>query len=213
MKIGTMYMGAVDHVGGENIQTRFFVLVLPLYPLESWYVLDETADGLSGFAMPIYYRSVLFGFLRWWVIVPLLAGLVHWWDKQDPLYAIIFGVIWFTLTFVMGRASGENKRRRRILGYATGLHAEPQWTPDDVAQSMLDQLADRWEKLNLAVNVANWEEVASQQEEGFKLAALVFALSRYSLRLGQTGWHGADVRAWQLIEQQWSQWEREFSGY
>jgi hypothetical protein len=208
-----MYMGAVDYIGAENIQTRFFVLLLPLYPQQSWYVLDETADGISGFAIPLHHRSVIYGYLRWWMIVPLLISMVHWWNEREVIYAVICVTIWLLITFVLGRARGESKRRRRILGFATGLCAEPQWTPDDVAQSMLEQLEDRWEKLNLTVDVTNWSEVVKQQEEGYKLAALVFALSSYSLRLGQTKWQGADVRSWQLIEQQWPKWQLEFSGY
>jgi hypothetical protein len=44
-------LGEVDQLDGESIQTKFFVLGVPLLPLSSHYVVKQHYRGISGFDM------------------------------------------------------------------------------------------------------------------------------------------------------------------
>lgn len=60
-----MFLGRVEALEHESIQTKFFVLGVPLIPLESFYVLAEEGRGVRGHQLEnVHGASVLAGYLR-----------------------------------------------------------------------------------------------------------------------------------------------------
>lgn len=69
---GTRLFGKVDQFNGLHVATKFFhINYLPLFPTESWIVVNNTDDGWQGIRLPeIRWRSVLMAWVR--------AALVLW---------------------------------------------------------------------------------------------------------------------------------------
>lgn len=61
---GTMFLGKVEAIGEESIQTKLFILGVPLLPVSSWFVVREQFRGVQGFEIPLHGRSVGLAHLR-----------------------------------------------------------------------------------------------------------------------------------------------------
>lgn len=156
MRIGTMFLGTVESLGNESIQTKFFIVGVPLVPLSSHYVLKESYRGVTGFDIPLHGKSVGLAYLRtvsW--LVALLCGLFYWLDDSRKYgygdggshllgWTIGAAVVAVVSTFVLGRLSKPEKLRRTMLQLLTGTGAPPEWLPAHVRESMKDKLLEAW---------------------------------------------------------------------
>jgi hypothetical protein len=180
MRIGTMFLGTVESLGNESIQTKFFVLGVPLIPMSSHYVLQESYRGINGFDIPLNGKSVGLGYLRtvtW--LVALLCGVFYWIEdsyehEHSHLlgWAIAMGVGAIVSTFVLGRLSKTERVRRMMLKLLTGCGAPPELLPSHVRDSISEKLLEEWrtEKGDLP-----WD----REIENGKGTPLLFALAEY----------------------------------
>lgn len=153
MRIGTMFLGKVDSIGNESVQTKFFILGVPLVPLSSSYVLEERVNGISGFEIPVSAKSVLFGYVRMYAwIAALLAGIFAYVERHDSeglwVWCGIFGVVAVVTTFALGGLPRREKLRRSVLLVTAGIGAPPELLPVDVRASITEKLKAVWEKEN-----------------------------------------------------------------
>jgi hypothetical protein len=153
MRIGTMFLGKVDSIGRESVQTKFFILGVPLLPLSSSYVLEERVNGISGFEIPVSGKSVLFGYVRiysW--IGALLCGVFAYIERHHSedlwVWCGILGAVAAVTTFVLGGLSKQEKLRRSLLLLTTGVGAPPDFLPADLRGSIGVKLNAAWEKEN-----------------------------------------------------------------
>src|SRR5688572_22688380 len=76
IRIGTVFTGTVDQVGEQSVQTKFFMIGVPLIPLESFYVLREDVNGVNGFRIELSGKSVLMAYARWGSFIgAVIAGI------------------------------------------------------------------------------------------------------------------------------------------
>lgn len=153
MRIGTMFLGKVDSIGSESVQTKFFIFGVPVLPLSSHYVLEERVNGISGFEIPVSGKSVLFGYLRIYAwIAALLCGVFAFVERRDAeslwVGCAILGVTAAVTTFALGGLSKEQKLRRSLLRLTTGVGAPPEYLPSDVRTSIFEKLSAAWDKEN-----------------------------------------------------------------
>jgi hypothetical protein len=183
MRIGTMFLGTVESLGSESIQTKFFIVGVPLFPISSHYVVKETFRGINGFDIPLHGKSVGLAYLRtvsW--LVALLCGLFYWLDDRHSYYghtdshllgwtigAAIVGVV---STFFLGRLGKAEKLRRTMLKLLTGTGAPPELLPAHVRDSIQDTLVKAWQKDK---GDAPWD----REIENGKGDPLLFALAEY----------------------------------
>ncbi len=98
MRIGTMFLGKVDSLAGESVQTKFFILGVPLVPLTSHYVIGESGAGIQGFEIPLHGKSVLLGYVRIYAwIAAMLCGVFAYIERHDAeslwVATVIFGAL------------------------------------------------------------------------------------------------------------------------
>ncbi|HWB38054.1 MAG TPA: hypothetical protein VHA75_18710 [Rugosimonospora sp.] len=180
MRIGTMFLGTVDSVGPESIQTKFFVLGVPLVPMSSHYVISESVGGITGFEIPLHGKSVGLGYLRvatW--MVALVCGVFYFLDRREfggvlPWF-IGSAVLALVSTFFLGRLSKYEKFRRLLLRQITGVGAPPDLLPEDLRDGTAQKLRERWEKDNEG---RAWDRTI----EGGGGDVLLFAVAEYHLR-------------------------------
>jgi hypothetical protein len=172
MQIGTMFFGKVDSALGESIQTKFFVLGMPIAPLSSYYALSDHGNGVSGFEIPLHGKSVLHGFLRTWSgIAAFIVGLMAFIDRRHEMIAHPW--IWFAIlagicvaSYVLGRPSKRNMLGRVLRKHATGIGAPVSYIPHDVAEKLRASLLADWSKANPTMP---WERAIDTGQGGLLL--------------------------------------------
>ncbi len=147
IRIGTVFTGTVDQVGEESIQTKFFMIGVPLIPLESFFVLRDRGNGVDGFPIPLNGKSVVLAYLRWGAfIAAVIAGVMAMVTpsyRRGPTDFIGLGGLlaaWGLLTFVAGKPGKASLARRLIFKAATGISATPDLLPAHLASEIHQSL-------------------------------------------------------------------------
>jgi len=166
--IGTMFVGKVDSLGEESIQTKFLVLGLPLLALESIYVTAEVGKGVRGFPLRhLHGRSVAAAYMRWWGwmlgVIGVLLGYVLQRDADvDPTvpWILSFALLFVGLhsTFRFGHLAPADRARRAILKSVTGVGAPAMFVPGVLQEQTRKALHAAWEKARPGIR---WEEAAA----------------------------------------------------
>jgi hypothetical protein len=186
MRIGEMFLGRVDGQGAQSVQTKFFVLGVPLFPTESFWSTQDTGNGVIGFPIPLHGKSVGFGYLRiysW--LGALLAGISAYIEHRsyDPQYGL-FGlaavclVLAIVSTFVLGGVDAAEQKRRALLHRLTGLYAPPEILSPEKRDDIAAALQRAWVKVSPE---AAW---TARIDSGKATAAelpLLYAIARYEL--------------------------------
>lgn len=153
MRIGTMFLGKVDSIGSESVQTKFFILGMPLFPISSHYVLEEQVSGIKGFEIPTHGKSVLFGYVRMYAwIGAVLCGVFAYVERRHPgglwAWCAILGVTAIVTTFALGGLSKQEKLRRTLLRLVTGIGAPPELLPVGTRTEIAEKLSKTWDEEN-----------------------------------------------------------------
>lgn len=166
IKIGTVFTGTVDQVGEESIQTKFFMIGVPLIPMESFFVLRDRGNGVDGFPIPLNGKSVLLAYLRWGAfIAAIIAGVMamvtpsYRRGPADFIFAGVAVVAWALLTFLAGRPDKASLARRLVFKAATGISATPDLLPAHLASEIHESL-----QKNPMQDSAAWRFVASSYQ-------------------------------------------------
>lgn len=166
IRIGTVFTGTVDQVGEESIQTKFFMIGVPLIPMESFFVLRDRGNGVDGFPIPLNGKSVLLAYLRWGAfIAAIIAGVMAMVTpsyRRGPIDFVAAGVClaaWVVLTFFVGKPNKASLARRLIFKAATGISATPDLLPAHVASEIHESL-----QKNPMQDSAAWRFVASSYQ-------------------------------------------------
>jgi hypothetical protein len=84
IRIGTILLGSVDSAHGESIQSKFFVLILPLFPVGSYHMLE----GGGAIKIKAHGKSILTGYLTFLGSIAALLlfvfGLIAFIHKITP---------------------------------------------------------------------------------------------------------------------------------
>lgn len=213
IRIGTMFMGEVDSVGSQSIQTKFFVLGVPLVPLGSFYF---TSPG-RGIEIPIHGKSVIAGYLR--LVLGLAAvGLIirlfvmSSWHRDASDWVVTFACIALAVAslFVLGNLGREEKARRTVLLSRTGLAADPAVLPTHIRSEIERDLRSRMEAKELPLRPDAWTARAAgggvgagpyrQGEAEIDPAAWgdVYAYARYA-SVDDSAWRPALGAIWSRV--------------
>lgn len=186
MRIGEMFLGRVEGQGTQSVQTKFFILGVPLFPTESYWSTQDTANGVIGFPIPIHGKSVLFGYLRMYTwLGALLAGIFAWIEHRsyDPEYglmglAAVCLVLAIVSTFVLGGVDAAEQKRRSVLHRVTGLYAPPEILSPEKREEIGLGLSRAWAKNSPELG---W---TARLDSGKATAAelpLLYTIARYEL--------------------------------
>ncbi len=147
IRIGTVFTGTVDQVGDESIQTKFFMIGVPLIPMESYFVLRDHGNGVDGFPIPLNGKSVALAYLRWGAFIAAVIGgimalVTPSYRREVSDFVLAGGAIaaWVVLTFFAGRPNRSALARRLIFKAATGISATPDLLPAHVASEIHESL-------------------------------------------------------------------------
>jgi len=141
--------GVVERLDSEAIATRFFRVIIPVWPSQSFYV-TRTADGEEQrIKISLQVRSVILGYLRLptWLAALVLAApaiaLPHIWGWLI-LPAALLAVVAALLTFVAGRLDEEEQWRRSLLRRVVGFGAPPEMLTEELRDEVCMNLERMW---------------------------------------------------------------------
>lgn len=136
---GKRNYGAVEKVGKMAVKTRFgHIWYLPLFPTQSFYINTETDGGYD--LKKIHWRSVLCGYLRVWMPLLFILGVLAALDGVGLLNAavLLLSALGFIASFSLGKkfARAESEQVRTLMDKHFGIAIDPL----DCKQSMAEHI-------------------------------------------------------------------------
>lgn len=182
--IGTLYTGTVEEQNDQCIQTKFFLLGLPLFPIESTYKVSKT----QGLEIPLNGRSVWLGYSRITLLVLGIAGMIFGpmmgdGDGGSPILKgvsmamIINGVVAWV---VLAGGSSKEKARRTIFEKAIGYNIQPQLLPANIQAAMFQRAEDKYRQ---GYPQSNWEHETMMSQLPEDQRNLLYTLNYYAFVL------------------------------
>jgi hypothetical protein len=184
MRVGSMFLGEVENLDHESIKTKFFILGVPLFPMESFYATSDDGNSVRGLPIELHPASVAAGYLRLGTgLAAFLFGLFAWleWRSYDPQYtlaglAVLSALAWVPSMFWLGALSTAEKERRRRLRLVAGVGAPPELLSDFTRQELAEALVARW---HAAGGEGDWRARLSSGEAGTGELVLLWAIAEY----------------------------------
>lgn len=182
IRIGTIFTGKVDAINQESIQTKFFVLGLPLFPLKSYYCLGTTHQGVQGFPIKLNLKSIIMAYLRWWFGIASVVGIILAFAANEyylllPSFvgaAIAISTIW------IGHLSKKEKSRRQVLVNVVGMGTPPSLLPQNTVIEVSAKLENAWKKSAYGSYQENWRSVSSVSSVPSQALPLLYCLALYN---------------------------------
>ncbi len=141
--------GVVERLESEQIATRFFRVIIPVWPSQSFYVTRTADGGEQRIKIALQLRSVILGYLRLptWLAavilaVPAIALPQIWgWLIVPALLLVILAAL---LTFVAGKLDEEEQWRRSLLRRVVGFGAPPEMLAEELRDEVCTSLERVW---------------------------------------------------------------------
>ncbi|MCL2723650.1 MAG: hypothetical protein FWD69_04350 [Polyangiaceae bacterium] len=161
---GTRSYGKINACGPSHHTTKFFhVSYLPLIPVESWLVLEKSADGtMRAIRAPLQFKSILAAYMRVWGPIAILLALGSGLSavsaaSGDPIALIVAGILTGVVVLallaatvfsyaVLGKLSEEEKRKRAVYALHLGYPVDPADMGEaraNVRNTLLGTIAER----------------------------------------------------------------------
>src|SRR5688572_2159066 len=86
---GTELLGKVDKINNESIQTKFIILGMPLFPIGSFYCLEDPFPGSRLIRIQLNLKSVVLAYLRWWISIPSITLIIIGFAGGQHIYWVI----------------------------------------------------------------------------------------------------------------------------
>lgn len=168
---GTGFFGKVKKQNNQWIETKFFYLMVPIYPISSMLVTNSRWRERQGMEIPLNKTSIkaLYGRL-----ISTVFAVISWFNfyisysdsyyitssntiaerSHFPFFQIIFTALCVYFWFFYGKTKKEEFIQREKLGKSIGLYAMPEWFYADKVRAILDDLEKSYQ---LDFN-SNWKE-------------------------------------------------------
>jgi hypothetical protein len=169
MVIGTMFLGKVHKVNEQFVTSKFVIIGVPLFPVESMFVIKDLGSQKQGFTCPVNGTSVGIGYGRFFSAVigfiSLLAGFAIAHNPFAMGIGLLLIGLWIWLQFFAGKPSKEDTLKRTMLGIVLGVNAFPEWLPQNVCTRFAGQLQQTYETIRENYGGANWQDIVKQRRK------------------------------------------------
>ncbi len=185
MVIGTVFLGKVKEMNGQWIETKFFILGLPLFPTSSMLVTAAKHGSRQGMSIPLNATSIIAGYARLFTFIAafilLALGLM---GNAGPgsagvliTVALALAALWAFFYFSFGKPTTEEMEQRNRLGNATGIYAMPHWFSFDDALANLKNYEYHYYQ---TFPNSNWKTDANNQIIPADKKALLYQIALFN---------------------------------
>jgi len=185
MIIGTMFLGKVKEINKQWIETKFFILGVPLFPTSSMLVTASAHNSRQGISIPLNATSVIAGYARLFTFLAalglILGGMIEA-NNTLTLVGVAFAIAWGYFYFKFGKPSAEEIAERSKLGNAIGIYALPNWYDFDGAMRNLNHLQFHYKgKFN-----SDWKTDLSSGDVSSEKIPVLYALAVCNYMIDQS---------------------------
>jgi hypothetical protein len=182
------------------------MLIVPLWPIESHFVLEDSLDGFRSFPVSLNSKSIALGYLRWWSFLGIVLGSLLWLENGAVLLLSWSLFSWAVSALILGGCPREELKQRKILKYTTGISAQPEIQPPDMRAEIFQTLALKLAQLETKLDGEGWREI-SAQPGGEKIAGFAYSTAKYGIHCEPPEkWVNESEDAWKIIEANWNYW-------
>jgi hypothetical protein len=147
---GTAFLGKVDKIEKQWVETSFFYLFVPLFPVSSMLVTSSEFRRRQGMKIALNTRSVIAAYAR--IYLFLLSAYMIWMNwfiasnrfgsfaiRYDFFFFLTIAVVagWVYFMFFFGRPKEIDVKVRKKIATCTGLYALPEWFDNNEADRFL----------------------------------------------------------------------------
>lgn len=184
MAIGNIFLGTVKRFREQQIETKFSVIILPLYPQYSVLVLPS-ANSHQKTTVPIklHRQSVIAGYLRSLLVVGSIAAICLAIDKQQLVFIIVAALLTLASLYMLllfGRTTKAEMEERTLLKELTGLAAKAEWFEEESCRFQYEAINDAY-KSNYSNN--SWQGDLSSNNVNFQKIPLLYGLALFNAAL------------------------------
>jgi len=194
MRIGTIFSGKMKTFNNQFISTKFFMFIIPLFPIESYFFINNKNEG---FEIGLHKQSVIkayasiFSLVLGSFILLMHGSFYHY--KLLYQYGSIIGFFLILLSlyffFEYGKTTEEEKKERFLYEKAIKINALPEYLNENATRRILRKLLN---SLKLSMNLSeeirdiNIDEIIQKHQYNKKDLGLLFAIKGYQKRLNQS---------------------------
>ncbi len=189
---GTGFFGKVKKQNNQWIETKFFYLMVPIYPINSMLVTSSRWRERQGMEIPLNKTSIIalygrlvstaFAVISWINYYIYSTGYyISYGDMHAPRFYFPFFQILFTALaiyfwFFYGKTKKEEFIQRDKIGKSIGVYAMPEWFYTDKAKAILDDL----ERSYLLDFNSNWKEDLMSEDVPKNRLARLYGLALFN---------------------------------
>lgn len=185
---GSIFGGKVQEVDKQWIETKYVLLMVPLFPTSTMFVTNREYNKRSGFEINSYGKSVGHGYLRFFCLllgaaafgVSLFGGpsIYHEMPFSPALAGTVFALLYAWSVMNHRYSTGEHLLERKRLGAIVGLNALPEWIPMQLRRQLEEKI--RGEVVQ-AFGSDNIKELVQKRGVSGQQTALLYAYLRYKI--------------------------------
>jgi hypothetical protein len=184
---GTYFGGKTKKLDNQWIETKFVLLMIPLFPISTMFVTSKDFNQRQGLDINVTGGSVIHGYIRFIFLFATIAALICSLNYNSFRYGW-GGPLTFPLLFVacasilawshlQKTADTSNEvLERRMLGSIMGFNALPEWLPLPTVLQLTQKLQN---EVNEEFGSTDVIALARQPQTDIKKTAYLFALLRY----------------------------------
>lgn len=191
---GTGFFGKVKKQNNQWIETKFFYLMVPIYPINSMLVTNSRWRERQGMEIPLNKTSIkalygrlistIFAIISWFNFYINYSDSAYYITSSNtiaershfPFFQIIFTALCIYFWFFYGKTKEEEFIQRDKVGRAIGLYAMPEWFYTDKAKAILDDLERSYQ---LDFN-SNWKEDLMSEDVPKNRLARLYGLALFN---------------------------------
>lgn len=185
---GSIFGGKVQQVEKQWIETKFFLLMVPLFPVSTMFVTHSEYNKRNGFEINSYGKSIGHGYLRFFSLILAIAGLGvslygdAYFIEDMPVSPALAGTV-CALLYAWSQmnhryTTGEQLLERKRLGAIVGLNALPEWMPLPLRNQLEQKIKG---EITEAFGSDNIKELVQRRGVSLQQTALLYAYLRYKM--------------------------------
>lgn len=183
--IGTVLFKPMKKLDGQYIGTKFFVLLVPLFPIESYFITGYD----SGVELGLYWKHVLKSYIMFYGTIAVLFFFLQI-TLETPLAESIpsnyngIGFLLSSVVFIYGmtflsKMSEEEKAMRNLYQQTSGINAIPEYFDKESAKIVLRQFEHQF-KFQERIT---WQEALKDENLNPNHIARLFNILGYYRRI------------------------------
>jgi hypothetical protein len=184
---GTYFGGKTKKLDNQWIETKFVLLMIPLFPISTMFVTSKEFNQRHGLEINVKGGSTLHGYIRFIFLFATIAAFfcsVNYTSFRDgwggPLtFPILFVVCASILAWSHLQKTADTSQdvlERKMLGSIMGFNALPEWLPLGTVLQLTQKLQN---EVNEEFGSTDVVALARQPQTNIKKTAYLYALLRY----------------------------------